>query len=968
MWFAVGAVIIVVPAWLLFRGLDCRSALFDTDFAGWSHRLSNRYLDRPECGIDAVGTVISRDYYLTLAYAVVTALLLTVWWNASWDTEPGFSNLPGSAFAGVALAVVVIEFVGNTLSLVGLREVPISELLEAELTTEAAVEAAGRSATTGETVLGLRWAQVIFTLAWAKWTLVALLAVAVVSMLLAWLIRTAALIYRWFRRSDEVNHRPPVVRWEPPAEQPALGICLSGGGIRAAAFGLGGLSALEESEVDRPRPGRPPGILGQADLLASVSGGGYAASAWRQAVGTGPDAIIDRPVIGDPNCYGPGRTPVVGRHVDKGTPEGQDLFPSTARSPRLSAQRARGLVVTGLVVLLQMAWHLTLTLAVIVLTAWPIGRLIASWAITTPSAEGINTVGGVGTVEYRRLVVPVVWTLVALAGVLVVRSFTNRGRWRRVFDLAALALIGLAGLLATALLVLPWMVLELLPDFERLLPGEDGTRPTLVAFLAGGVVFSVVQMFRAPIQSRARYLGGVLLGLGLAWLGLLVASQSALGTGVFRLGWDEWLVALCVYVALVILANPDLWSLHWLYRRRLGQTFANRWSPDGWTPMGPSDLPSLSSFAGAPGPQQVICSVAARGERTNTGIPVVSMTFEPDWVAVHCGPDPDHPTSTHSHAVKTAEYEQLFHGRLFANRYRSVMCAAALSAAAFAPSLGRHHLGTTNALIAALNVRLGMWMPNPMYTRGRRAGPDLFSMFKELTGSFDLADPNVYVTDGGHWENLALVELIRRRARRIISIDASGDQDYSFNALQEAIELGELECATVIEFEGDGLDGMRPGHHGRPARNHCIATITYPDGAQGRLLYVKAQSSRELPLDILRYAKEDPTFPNYSTADQFLSEPEFCNLAILGRESMIRALRAHRTFLFAPMAGEESAAAPAREVEAPVKPAPAEPVSDGTAPTESASGGKDRVDIDLRVEQSYDLTVTELPELRKSPE
>jgi hypothetical protein len=53
-----------------------------------------------------------------------------------------------------------------------------------------------------------------------------------------------------------------------------------------------------------------------------------------------------------------------------------------------------------------------------------------------------------------------------------------------------------------------------------------------------------------------------------------------------------------------------------------------------------------------------------------------------------------------------------------------------------------------------------------------------------------------------------------------------------------------------------------------------------------------------MPLDVLRYSKEDPTFPNYSTADQLLGEPEFCNLAILGRESMIAALDEHHEWLF----------------------------------------------------------------------
>ena len=47
-----------------------------------------------------------------------------------------------------------------------------------------------------------------------------------------------------------------------------IGISLSGGGIRSAAFNLGALQALQEEEV-----------LGSAQYLAAVSGGGYIASA-----------------------------------------------------------------------------------------------------------------------------------------------------------------------------------------------------------------------------------------------------------------------------------------------------------------------------------------------------------------------------------------------------------------------------------------------------------------------------------------------------------------------------------------------------------------------------------------------------------------------------------------------------------------------------------------------------------------
>lgn len=870
--FGVTVGAIGLTSWLLFGNQNCSEILAATEFAGTGPRFSDRYQGIGACDLDVMQGVIARDYLFSAVYAGALALFLTVWWNASWDTEPGFSRVRGSFFAGVALAAFVAEVIENTATLIGLHQRDGS--------------------------VGLDHARIIFTVAWVKWMLVAILVAAMVSVLLVWLIRSAAVLYRRFRRSDEANHVPPIVRWEPDDERPNLGICLSGGGIRSAAFSLGAMSALEESAVGSPRPGRPPGLLGEADLLASVSGGGYAASSWRLAVGHGEDAIIDRPIIGDPNLHTGG--PALSGVLDGSRSAGAgDLYPRLRDSRGYIGNGRGGLLLSVVLVVLQMIWHLFLTLAIIAILAWPLGRLIASWIISTP----VDIDGEPGlSIEYWRLATPVLGLLIVLLAVLVVRSFTRRGRARDALNAASLAVVGLSGLLFVGLIVLPWLVVTVLPGADQLVPGSTGTNSALATFLAGGVVISVLRMFQAPIQSRAQYLGGVLLLVALLWFALIVASDAVTGDGLFGLGWFEWLAAVAGYIVVVMLTNPDIWSLHWLYRRRLAQSFANRWNTDEqrWEPMATSRQPPLSAYDGAPGPKQVICAVAARGEVTNTGIPVVSMTFEPDFVTIHCGPDPANPKASLSHAIATEHYEELFHGRMFAGRYRTVFCATALSAAAVAPSLGRHSLGTTNTLIAALNLRLGVWMPNPMFRRGRRAGPDLFNMFKEMTGGYELDDPNVYVTDGGHWENLALVELIRRRAKRIISVDASGDIGFSFAALHEAIELAQLECATEISFVDGGLDAMRPGDQIKAEKNWCRAEIRYPDDSIGRLLYVKAQASQQMPLDILRYSKEDPTFPNYSTADQLLREAEFCNLAILGRESMIAALDDCHQWLFEP--------------------------------------------------------------------
>jgi hypothetical protein len=734
-------------------------------------------------------------------------------------------------------------------------------------------------------------ATLISTLSWIRWLLTAVLIAGLVTTVIAWLVRAVAHAFRAvFDTDDDESYTPSKLTWTADGDNTQFGICLSGGGIRSAAFSLGALSALEETPVDEPKPNGSAGLLGQADLLASVSGGGYAASAWRIAVGPEEGPRAQRPILGDPNECG---TPHSRQKIRLTSPADR---PTSMLFPRLLARRKYlatgrgGLLVTATWMVVQLFWHLGLLLAAIGLVAWPIGRMIQSPIITSND----------GAIQYGRLATPGLLVFAVVAVVLVVRSFTTEGTGRTISNYAVLALSGLGTGLLTILVLLPWLVKVFIPRLGELLPGDSGATSTVFTVLTGGVIATIWRAIQAPLKTHAAYLGGALLALGLILFGGMISLHAAEGVRLFSGSWTGWVIAVGVYVALMSVVNPDLWSLHPIYRRRLASTFANRFGSKGWTGLdGKEDHLPMSAYLGAPGPKQVICAVAARTDRANTGVPVVSMTFEPDHVTVHPGP------ATDSVAIETASYERIFAGRMRARWLQSVVGLASMSAAAVAPSLGRMSMGSTNALIAALNLRLGVWMPNPMYTRGRRAGTHMYSMFKEILGLYDLSDPNIYVTDGGHWENLALVELIRRKTRIIIAVDASADPPHSFASVLEAVELSLLECGATVGFRAGEMEAMQPAGTRRPVKNWATADITYSDGTTGRLLYVKAQASQAMPLDVLRYSKEDPSFPNYSTANQFLSEAEFVNLAILGRESIIEALTDQTEWLFAPIGPQD---------------------------------------------------------------
>ena len=149
-------------------------------------------------------------------------------------------------------------------------------------------------------------------------------------------------------------------------------------------------------------------------------------------------------------------------------------------------------------------------------------------------------------------------------------------------------------------------------------------------------------------------------------------------------------------------------------------------------------------------------------------------------------------------------------------RRLAVMTAVGMSGAAVSSAMGRFKKGSTGALLALANVRLGMWMPNPRFLgvvpagglEGRRPGYPrrrINYLVKEVFGVYDLDDLYVYVTDGGHWENLGLVELLRRRCSEVFCFDASGSMPDSFGTLAEAITPNDNFYVVTKNAGGDPI-------------------------------------------------------------------------------------------------------------------------------------------------------------------
>jgi hypothetical protein len=219
--------------------------------------------------------------------------------------------------------------------------------------------------------------------------------------------------------------------------------------------------------------------------------------------------------------------------------------------------------------------------------------------------------------------------------------------------------------------------------------------------------------------------------------------------------------------------------------------------------------------------------------------------------------------------------------------------ALAISGAAASPNMGYHSSPLVTFLMAMFNARLGWWLGNPgPHGRDtfRFASPrvSILPMLREALGMTDDDDSYVYLSDGGHFENLGLFEMVLRRCHLIVVSDAGCDPDCTFADLASAIRKVRVDLGVPIEF-GERLRIRKRSADGSGAADaavYAVGRIEYsavdPDGVDGHLIYLKPCFYGNEPVDVLNYALANPVFPHEPTSDQFFSESQFESYRQLG--------------------------------------------------------------------------------------
>lgn len=583
----------------------------------------------------------------------------------------------------------------------------------------------------------------------------------------------------------------------------AIGLALSGGGIRSATFSLGVVQVLAER-----------GFLKEVDFLSTVSGGGYTGCFLTQQLGAGED----QSAIAGPR--GPDPAPV--RYVRQ-----------HARFLSAGNLREKWGMVTATFAGMVLNW--TAPLLVVLVLA-----LIASQS--TDAFAGLCRRGFIA------------------AGALSVAAMVAYGcgvRRGRKAGLATGAVLGVL-LALTALLGAVWLLDPFLTQLVRSAPDRwrnAGGWGRLAAVVAAGSAMVPGILRFIPVFENPKWRKLVLqVALGLA--GLLVPVGALLGFYVFRevAGGHFALVAAiaaaCAVVSLFVL-NINLTGPHRLYRDSLARTFIQR------SEAGAPDVRLADVNPQDTGPYHLINAAlnvpaSTRAALKDRGCDF--FLFSKHWMgSVAAGYHPTRDWKANGTDIDLAT-------------------AMAVSGAAFSSYMGLGSKPALTSLLTFLNVRLGFWIRKPA-SRGVFRVPGFACLLREMTG-FGMKESAAWLnlSDGGHIENLAVYELLRRRCKFIICVDGEADPDFTFHGLMTLVRHAQIDFGIRIEAR---LDDIRPDPATGLSKAHFhLCRIHYPEGI-GLLLYLKLSRTGNESELIRRYRTINPGFPHQPTLDQFFDQEQF---------------------------------------------------------------------------------------------
>jgi patatin-like phospholipase len=666
----------------------------------------------------------------------------------------------------------------------------------------------------------------------------------------------------------------------------ATGLCLSGGGIRSATFCLGIVQVLARQ-----------GMLPQLDYLSTVSGGGYLGAFLTAYLGT-PEAEARAAFSAEEihqatdDAFNP-----VGGHESAAMRHLRNNSRYLLKAGLWGRLMALGLVVSGIVTNLFLVLPLPLLAVLAVFGLSALGFWGAAWPASLAGSREWPAflVFGAST---ALLVLAWFFLPVVQNGTRGAPPKSGRSKLRTFWEWLTLIL---------ALLTLGAAILLLLPAVFQAVAAVSAWRPSIAGMDIGKLV--------ATLGTVAPIVFGALAGLLKAGRGKKVATALFTLSGPLFCGLlflfvgrrvlgDTWAWTSVAWIAGVLTVwawlfiDVNILSPHGYYRNRLCECYlAVRRRKD--------DAGLVRGLV-----QKVIHGRRATKIAAETGVGTVRQLPLSEMNAT--GAAPYHLINA---AVNLpASIEPNLRGRdcdfyLFSRHYcGGPVCgyvkteaiekldphvdlgtAMAVSGAAASANMGVKTLKQLRFLMALLNVRLGYWLRNPRSgLRHALNAPGPRYLFYEMAGRMHERRPYLNLSDGGHIENLALYELLRRRCKLIVVVDGGMEPGMECADLMLAQRYAEIDLG--VRFELDIADLALDA--GRQSRAYAIfGKIQYSDDELGWLLYLKLAMTGAEPGYVVDYRRQNPDFPHQTTGDQIYDEAQFEAYRRLGEsaaESLFR--------------------------------------------------------------------------------
>jgi hypothetical protein len=264
----------------------------------------------------------------------------------------------------------------------------------------------------------------------------------------------------------------------------------------------------------------------------------------------------------------------------------------------------------------------------------------------------------------------------------------------------------------------------------------------------------------------------------------------------------------------------------------------------------------------------------------------------------------------------------------YRERGMQVDTAVAISGAAVNPNMGYNSNPALAFLMTFFNVRLGWWISNPRKRNRWRATENrptpvvaVWYLFKELFGAVNDASNYVNLSDGGHFDNMGLYELVRRRCSYIIVCDAEADGEMKFEGMGSAITKCRADFGAEIDLD---LRPLQIDPETGFSKTHCVVgTVRYPpppeeneasaargagrgatagtaceclgeagdDPYTGVIVYLKSSLVGDEPADLLTYKLRHDVFPHDMTSNQWFAETQFESYRRLGHHVAMSAIQ-----------------------------------------------------------------------------